>query len=161
MKICYKKMKNFTWKNVKKFQKSFHVKCKFFHFRENFFHKKCKLFHAKFYLWIFSQSSGWYTKNEICQVFFYENFLHKKFYIFSIVIFFTSVWNIFQKKWKKFQKIICENFHKLWKFFQKNVNFFQLWKISQVNPCSTNSGFCQVFWEKIFLKKFLKFSLDK
>ena len=150
MKICYKKMKNFSWKNVKKFQKSFHVKCKFLHFRENFFHKKCKLFHAKFYLWIFSQSSGWYTKNEICQVFFYENFFHKNFYIFSIVNFFTNVWNIFQKKWKKFQKKVCENFHKLWKFFQKNVHFFSCDFFHKWTRVAQTQDFVKCFGKKFF-----------
>ena len=126
LKICYKKMKNFTWKNVKSFRKVFRAYENFFHFRENFFHKKCKLFHAKFYLWIFSQSSGWYTKNEVCQVFFYENFLHKNFYIFSIVIFFTSVWNIFQKKMKKVSEKILWKFSQTLKIFSEKCKFFSV-----------------------------------
>ena len=133
----------------------------FFIFVKISFIKNVNCFMQNFTCEFFHKVRGGTQNTSFVKYFFYENFLHKKFYIFSIVIFFTSVWNIFQKKWKKFQKKYCENFHKLWKFFQKNVNFFQLWFFSQVNPCSTNSGFCQVFWEKIFLKKFLKFSLDK
>ena len=132
----------------------------FFIFVKISFIKNVNCFMQNFTCEFFHKVRGGTQKTRFVKYFFMKIFYIKIFTFFNCDFFHKCV-KYFSKKWKIFQKKYCENFHKLWKFFQKNVNFFQLWIFSQVNPCSTNSGFCQVFWEKIFLKKFLKFSLDK